>query len=85
MRILLAAVNAKYIHSNPALYLLRESAAQYRERIEICEFTINQYTEEIVSTIYRKKPDFLAFSCYIWNIGIVLEAAQVLRYVPRTT
>ena len=78
---MLAAVNAKYIHVNPALYSLREYAAPYRDQISVCEFTINQRVDEIIQELYRKKPGFLAFSCYIWNIRQVLEAAEALRCV----
>ncbi len=82
-RILLAAVNAKYVHANLALHSLKTFAAPYTELIEIAEFTINQYQEDIVHSIYRKKPDFLAFSCYIWNIDMILEAAETLhRLMP---
>ena len=79
MKILLAAVNAKYIHLNLALHSLRQYASEFTDHIEICEFTINQYQENIIHEIYRKKPDLLAFSCYIWNISQVLSACRTLR------
>ena len=79
MKILLAAVNAKYIHLNLALHSLRQYAASFTDQIEICEFTINQYQENIIHEIYRKKPDLLAFSCYIWNISQVVSACRTLR------
>lgn len=68
MKILLVAVNAKYIHSNPAIYSLLSYAGNYREFIETAEFTINHRKEYILQEIYKKKPDVLCFSCYIWNI-----------------
>lgn len=68
MKILLVAINAKYIHSNPAVYSLRASAGgDLAKHIRIAEYTINNREEEILADIYRKKPDVLAFSCYIWN------------------
>ena len=67
MKILLCAINAKYIHSNLAVYSLRAYAERYRDQIEIAEFTINHYADDIMEEIYKKKPDLLAFSCYIWN------------------
>ena len=79
MRILLAAVNAKYIHLNLALHSLRQYAKEFTDQIEICEFTINQYQENIIQEIYRKKPDLLAFSCYIWNISQVISVCRTLR------
>ncbi len=76
MRLLLTAVNAKYIHSNLAVYSLRAYAGTYREQIELAEYTINHRLEYILSGIYRKKPDVLCFSCYIWNISMVLSVAE---------
>ncbi len=75
MKILLTAINAKYIHSNLAVYSLRAYAEEYRGNIELAEFTINHQKEYILSEIYKKKPDVLCFSCYIWNISYVREIA----------
>ena len=72
MKILLTAINAKYIHSNLAVYSLKASSGRYRDDVEIAEYTINNYIDEILSSIYIKKPDLIAFSCYIWNIDMVL-------------
>ena len=85
MQIILAAVNAKYIHTCLALYSLRDYAAEYRPQITVCEYTINQPQDDIIADLFRKKPDFLAFSCYIWNISQVLELSEVIHQVsPRT-
>ena len=74
MRFLLTAVNAKYIHSNPAVYSLRAYAGKgLEEHIEIAEYTINQRMEQILAGIYERKPDVIAFSCYIWNWNIIQE------------
>jgi len=82
MKVLLAAVNAKYIHSNPAVYSLKAYAEErigvsgYGEDevfIEIAEYTINQRSGEILSDLYARKPDIMAFSCYIWNWRVVRE------------
>ena len=81
MKILLCAVNAKYIHSNLAVYSIRANAGEYRDRIELGEYTINQYVEDILQDIYKKKPDLLAFSCYIWNIRHIRELVRELRKV----
>ena len=61
MNILLAAINAKYIHSNLAVYSLKSSAGEYSEKIDLAEFTINNQTEDIFRSIYQKKPDLLFF------------------------
>lgn len=81
MRILLTAINAKYIHSNPAVYSLKAAAGDLAQYVELAEFTINHRTEEILAELYRRKPDVLLFSCYIWNIEYVKELAAECRKV----
>ena len=83
MKFLLAAVNAKYIHSNPGVYSLRTYAAAKTPEadIEIGEYTINHQTEQILQDIYRRKPDFIGFSCYIWNISQVCGLVQDIHKV----
>lgn len=71
MKIFLTAINAKYIHSNLAVYSLRAYAKAFQEQIEIGEYTINNRVDYILEQIYKAKPDVLCFSCYIWNIGYV--------------
>ena len=83
MKILLTAVNAKYIHSNLAVYSLRAYARAYQEQVELKEFTINQKKEQILKGIYQSKPDVLCFSCYIWNISLVLEViSEIHKILP---
>lgn len=81
MRILLTAINAKYIHSNLAVYSLKGSAGIYEPMVELAEYTINHQMEEIFAGIYQKKPDILLFSCYIWNRREVLEVSEALKKV----
>ena len=76
MKILLAAINAKYIHSNLAVYSLKAYAKEYEENIEIAEFTINNQTDYILEEIYKRKPDVLCLSCYIWNISVVEDVVR---------
>ena len=71
MKILLTAINAKYIHSNLAVYSLKASAEKYQEQIEIAEFTINNQEDFVLEEIYKRKPDVLMFSCYIWNLSMI--------------
>lgn len=83
MKFLLAALNAKYIHSNPAVYSLRAFAGpEIASHVEIAEYTINQYTEDILADIYGRHPDAIGFSCYIWNRreveALVTELSKVL-------
>lgn len=88
MKFLLVAVNAKYIHSNLAVYSLKAYAEKYgkgKNQIEIAEYTINQYSNEILSDIYKRKPDAIGFSCYIWNIKMVKEIAADYKKVSPNT
>ena len=80
MKVLLTAINAKYIHSNLAVYSLKAYARKYREEIEIAEYTINQTMDMILADIFKKKPDILCFSCYLWNISYV---EQLLYELPK--
>lgn len=81
MKILLVAVNAKYIHSNLAIYYLKEYAKAYEDHIELAEYTINHRAEDILKGIYKSQPDLVAFSCYIWNIEIITEVVVELKKV----
>ncbi len=78
----MVALNAKYIHSNPAIYSLRAFAGEeLRQHIELAEYTINQPTQEILADIYRREPDVIGFSCYIWNWRQVQELLTELPKV----
>lgn len=84
MRILLTAINAKYIHSNLAVYNLKAVTAKYGDQIEIAEYTINQQPDEILADIYKKQPDVIAFSTYIWNRRMVGELiAELSKVLPQ--
>ena len=83
-KILLVALNAKYIHSNLAVYSLRAYAAKHGMSVELAEYTINHRTDYILEEIYRKHPDVICFSCYIWNIEQIRELAWELhRLLPQ--
>ncbi len=74
MKFLLVGINAKYIHSNPAIYSLRAYAGlEYQKYIELAEYTINNRREEILAEIYNRRPDVIGFSCYIWNFALIKE------------
>ena len=85
MRTLLVAINSKYIHSNLAVYSLKAYSEHCGMDICIEEFTINQYTNFICKEIYKKKPDIVAFSCYIWNIDFVYEVSLELKKILPNT
>lgn len=84
MKVLLVAINAKYIHSNLAVYSLKAYAKKYgktNHQIKIKEYTINQYPEDILADIYNEKADVVGFSCYIWNIAIANQVINNLKKV----
>ena len=100
VRILLVAINAKYIHSNLGIYSLKTYAQTYLKNIKkeecsgqdqdkeeqdveilIGEYTINQQIGHILKDIYEKQPDIIGFSCYIWNISMVLELIHDIHKV----
>lgn len=83
---LLVAVNAKFIHSNPAIYSLRAYAEESnRQYVALAEYTINQSMEEILADIYRRKPNVIGFSCYIWNWKLIRELlVEVPKLLPDT-
>jgi len=85
MNILLTAINAKYIHSNLAVYSLKAYADEFGGNISIAEYTINQRTDEILMDLYKRKPDILCFSCYLWNLTWVEELIRdINKILPDT-
>ena len=81
MKILLAACNAKYIHSNLAVYNLKSCSGEYSPNVVIKEYTINQIQDDILKDIYLEQPDVICFSCYIWNISFVKELVPDLKKI----
>ena len=81
MKILLAACNAKYIHSNLAVYNLKSCSGKYSPQVVIREYTINQIRDEILKDIYLEQPDVICFSCYIWNVSFVKELVPDLKKI----
>ena len=86
MKTVLVAINAKYIHSNLAVYSLRSYARTFGYEPELLEFTINQQKDQILKGIYEAKPDLLCFSCYIWNLSYVEEIIEdIKKILPKVT
>ena len=81
MKILLAACNAKYIHSNLAVYNLKSCSGEYSSSVVVKEYTINQIRDDILKDIYLEQPDVVCFSCYIWNISFVRELVPDLKKI----
>ena len=83
MKILLAACNAKYIHSNLAVYDLQAYASDYADHIVLKEYTINQQKDDIMRDIYLEHPEVVCVSCYIWNLSFVKELmADLIKILP---
>ena len=91
MKVLLAAINAKYIHSNLGIYslktygekMLKEWGLAEQAEISLAEYTINHQMEQILQDIYKRKPDVIGFSCYIWNISYVkVILADIKKVLP---
>ena len=91
MKVLLAAINAKYIHSNLGIYslktygekMLKEWGLAEQAEISLAEYTINHQMEQILQDIYKRKPDVIGFSCYIWNISYVkMILADIRKVLP---
>ena len=81
MKFLLTAINAKFIHSNPAIYSLRAGAGEkLQPYVELAEFTINESLESILEGIWKRQPKVIGFSCYIWNWKLIRE---ILTELPK--
>ena len=81
MKFLLTAINAKFIHSNPAIYSLRACVGEkLQPHVELAEFTINESLESILEGIWERQPEVIGFSCYIWNWKLIRE---ILTELPK--
>jgi len=86
MKILLTALNAKYIHSSLALYCLKTYAKEFQEHIFLSEYTINHKEDFILQEICRQEPDVVCFSCYIWNIAMISNIVDnIKKILPHVT
>ncbi|MBO8173053.1 MAG: B12-binding domain-containing radical SAM protein [Bacillaceae bacterium] len=81
MNILITTLNAKYIHSSLALRYLRSYCREEFPELQLVEYTINDLTMNIVADIYKRRPDLVAFSCYIWNIRETIDVIKNLKKV----
>ncbi len=86
MKFLLTAINAKFIHSNPAIYSLRACVGEkLQPYVELAEFTINESLESILEGIWKRQPEVIGFSCYIWNWKLIREIlAELPKILPDT-
>jgi anaerobic magnesium-protoporphyrin IX monomethyl ester cyclase len=81
MKIVLATLNAKYIHASLALRYLKAFSQPEFPNIEIVEFTIKDVPLQMVSELYQRQPDVVAFSVYIWNVEETIPVIQTLKKV----
>ena len=85
LKTLLTALNAKYIHSSLAIRSISAYCALYGKIVETAEFTINNSKELIIREIFKIRPDVIGFSCYIWNIDMILEiSSSIKKILPHT-
>lgn len=80
-KILLTAINSKYIHSNTAVYYLYNILNNSGFNVETISFTVNESKDDILGEIIMQQPEVVCFSCYIWNISLVYELCSDLRKI----
>ena len=86
MKVLLLALNAKFIHTSLALRYIKTYCHEYEKEIEILETSINNNENEIIKAIYKRKPDIIGISCYIWNMSYIkLLIPTLKRILPEVT
>lgn len=86
MNVILTTLNAKYIHSSLALRYLRSYCRDEFPDTQLVEYTINDVTMNIVGDLFKRRPDVVAFSCYIWNIRETIDVIKNLKKVmPEVT
>jgi radical SAM superfamily enzyme YgiQ (UPF0313 family) len=84
MKIILSTLNSKYVHTSLALrYLKYYCQDKYDAAIE--EHSINDDIDFVLREIYRKSPDILALSTYIWNVEQILVLCKNIKSIlPKT-
>lgn len=79
------AINAKYIHTSLAIRSIYKYCEELKENLTTKEFTINNNEDYIINEIYKEKPDLIGFSCYIWNIEMILDIISTLKKILPNT
>ncbi|MBC5630026.1 B12-binding domain-containing radical SAM protein [Clostridium sp. NSJ-6] len=83
MKILLTAINSKFIHSNLAVRYLKAFTDDLSYECSIREFSINDREEKILEEIIKEKPNVVAFSTYIWNIEMITRLSNLIKMVDK--
>lgn len=81
MKVLLTAINSKFVHSNLAVRYLKAFTEDMDYECKIREFSINDRDEKILEEIIKEKADVIAFSTYIWNIEVVKRLSNLIKLV----
>ncbi|MGI5911814.1 MAG: DUF4080 domain-containing protein [Syntrophomonadaceae bacterium] len=81
MKVILTTLNSKYIHTSLALAYLEAACRCPDWELEVCEFTINENLEDIMTSIYQTRADVICFSTYIWNIEKILTICRDYKKV----
>ncbi|MNW39672.1 coproporphyrinogen III oxidase [compost metagenome] len=84
MKVIVATLNAKYIHTSLALRLLKAYSGQEFD-IDMAEYTIKDPVLNIVSDLFKRKPDVIGFSCYIWNMEETIKVVNMLKKIMPET
>lgn len=80
MVVICTTLNAKYIHTNLAIRYLK-AYAEPEYHVELAEYTIKDPAMNIVTDLFRKKPDIIGFSCYIWNIEETIKVIKIIKKI----
>ncbi|MEF3306390.1 B12-binding domain-containing radical SAM protein [Paenibacillus sp. GYB003] len=80
MKVVVSSLNAKYIHTCLALRYLK-AFCQGEFDVEMAEYTIKDPAMNIVSDLFRRDPDVVGFSCYIWNIEETIRVVGMLKKI----
>lgn len=79
MKILLAALNSKYVHTNIALRYLENMPLPEGIQCQREEFTVNEDLSWVLEKIMERRPKVVAFSVYIWNFSRVKTLITLLK------
>jgi radical SAM superfamily enzyme YgiQ (UPF0313 family) len=78
-KILLVALNAKYIHTSFGLRYLHANMRELKKHTSILEYDINQKVNDIAESILQCTPEIVGFGVYIWNIQEISKLAFILK------
>ncbi|AWI05225.1 B12-binding domain-containing radical SAM protein [Clostridium drakei] len=81
MKVVLTALNSKFIHSNLAIRYLKAYTKDLNYECITREFTINDRREKVLEQLIKEEADVIVFSCYIWNIEFIQGLAKLINLV----